>query len=690
MKLPSRPAVAAALLALALNFASPALAQTAAPGALPGVDIVYARTTPGAAKGAKVGDTVTLSNGALEASWSFAGGKLKPVSLTEVASKTRHSLSANDAFRIGVSDVPGLPKASGFVPCNLGADEFTVQGQPKLVRLPANPKAVKLAERSGGYRLTALLAHTPSGVNAEWSAELRDGSHYVRQTIKLTGAKGVLTAVQGLDLAIPGAKQIGSATAGNPVATDTLFAGLELPMGRNELGSGMRAGISCKLPLEKGAVYEISSVIGAYPQGQLRRAFLRYMERERAAPYRQFLHYNGWFDFDRNVTEKGTIDTIAAYDKELMKKRGVPVKAFVIDDGWDNWDTGFWAINKKKFPNDFKAVGKELQRANSRFGIWISPLAGYDHSDQRIALAAKEGLTPGGAKHLDLSYPPYYKWFLDKTSKFIKDDKVAYFKFDKAGSGVNPHFLALLRICRELRQYDPNLVVNITVGTWPSPFWLNHIDCTWREGGDMGWEGFGDDREQWITYRDAQTWRGVVSQGPLYPLNSIMNHGVVLSNGHFFATRAYKAGTDMKNEVRSFFGSGTLMQELYVKPAITPDSAWDQIAEAAKWSAAHADVLVDTHWIGGNPTKGAEVYGWAAWAPRKGVVTLRNPSNEEKTYSLDVAEAFELPEVAAKKYSVKGAYADAPAPFSSAVAGTPQTITLKPLQVLVMEFTPVK
>jgi len=31
---------------------------------------------------------------------------------------------------------------------------------------------------------------------------------------------------------------------------------------------------------------------------------------------------------------------------------------------------------------------------------------------------------------------------------------------------------------------------------------------------------------------------------------------------------------------------------------------WDALAEAAQWSRSNADVLVDTHWIGGDPAKG--------------------------------------------------------------------------------------
>lgn len=682
------PATLLGLILATMVSASP-LAAIASTSADMGT-LLFGKAAPGPAKGTQDGDTFTLSNNNLKATWSAAGNKLQPVDFTELANGTVHKFSGKSLFRVGLADVPGLPAATGFVPVNLDSSDFTLVAPPTLSAIPANPKAVKAAEREGGWQIAATLKHEASSLMAEWTAELRDGSHYLRQTLKLSGEKGKLIGIQGLDTPIGEAKNVGTATAGNPATTATLFMGLEQPMAKNDFTNGMAAGLPCDLPLVQGARYEVSSVIGVYPQGQLRRAFLHYLERERAAPYRQFLHYNGWFHFLQNYTENGLIETIQTYQKELVEKRGVPLEAFVIDDGWDDYQSGFWVIDKKKFPNDFKTVGRELDRVNSRFGIWISPLGGYGERKTRTAQAAKEGLLPEGATDLDLSYPPYYDWFLDKTTRLVTEDKVAYFKFDKAGKGVTPHFLALLRICRELRKVDPELVINITVGTWPSPFWLNHIDCTWRGKDDVYFEGPGHEREQWITFRDAETWRGVVSKAPLYPLNSIMTHGICLADGLPTVVKALQGGTDMRHEARSFFGSGTLLQELYVKPANTPPEAWDHIAEAAKWARAHADVLVDTHWIGGNPTGGKEVYGWAAWSPRKGVITLRNPSDQEATYSLDIQSAFELPDAAAKTYQVKGAYADAPSPIEQATAGQPANLKLKPFEVLVIEFTPLR
>ena len=43
---------------------------------------------------------------------------------------------------------------------------------------------------------------------------------------------------------------------------------------------------------------------------------------------------------------------------------------------------------------------------------------------------------------------------------------------------------------------------------------------------------------------------------------------------------------------------------------------------SAQWSRANADVLVDTHWIGGDLSK-PDVSGYASWSPRKGIVMPR-------------------------------------------------------------------
>ena len=78
------------------------------------------------------------------------------------------------------------------------------------------------------------------------------------------------------------------------------------------------------------------------------------------------------------------------------------------------------------------------------------------------------------------------------------------------------------------------------------------------------------------------------------------------------------------------------------EPGKLTSEDWKVLAQAAKWSRANADVLVDTHWIGGDPAQ-MEVYGYASWTPRKDIVMLRNPDDRAREFALDVRIAFELP-----------------------------------------------
>jgi hypothetical protein len=48
---------------------------------------------------------------------------------------------------------------------------------------------------------------------------------------------------------------------------------------------------------------------------------------------------------------------------------------------------------------------------------------------------------------------------------------------------------------------------------------------------------------------------------------------------------------------------------------------WDVIAESAMWARQRESILVDSHWVGGNPFL-REVYGWAAFNPSLGRGTL--------------------------------------------------------------------
>ncbi|GAA5495907.1 hypothetical protein Rhal01_02088 [Rubritalea halochordaticola] len=557
--------------------------------------------------------------------------------------------------------------------CNLSSSEFTLTGP------------VKASAGKDGQTLTATLKHEASGLHVRWMAELRDGSNYIRQSHTLATTKPL--TIHGLQFTsgrASGASQVGT-VPGSPVASNSLFFGVEMPFTANYFSDDtFRSGFPCTLPMDKDSRYTFTAVTGTYPQDQLRRAFLYYMERERSTPYHQLLHYNCWYDLGLNPTRETFTKVIEDYHRELTKERGVTVDSFVMDDGWDDFHVGLWEYNRKKFPNGFDEVSAAARKADSKLGVWISPLGGYSGANERTAHAKKMGLIQDT---MDLSQPGYYQWFYEKCLGFMKDHGVNYYKWDKAGSGVSPHFMSLIRCGSELKEHDPKLFINVTVGTWPSPFWLNHIDCTWRTGtGDVAWMGVGDEREQWLTFRDWGCYEKFVKPAPLYPLNSVMHHGLVHGR-HFQAAKVSKAGSEFKNAARSYFGTGANLLELYLTPDMMTESAWDQVAEAAKWAKKNESILVDTHWVGGNPLD-LTIYGWASWSPEKSIITLRNSSDKEVTKVFDLTKELEIPKGFATTFKAKNAYPDQNFP-EDWVSGE-LAFTLQPFEVLVLELTPVK
>jgi hypothetical protein len=269
---------------------------------------------------------------------------------------------------------------------------------------------------------------------------------------------------------------------------------------------------------------------------------------------------------------------------------------------------------------------------------------------------------------------------------------VNQFKFDglAAGAKASQNGLtrdgdAMLQLVADLRATDPDIYINLTTGTWPSPFWLLDVDSTYRGGDDHNFQGQGTWCQQWMNYRDGQTYDNVVKRAPLYPLNALMLHGVI------FATNASHLAAmsdgDFAAQVHSFFGTGTQLQELYLTPGLLNRQNWDDLAEAANWSRRNADVLVDTHWIGGDPNRG-QVYGWAAWSPRLGILTLRNPTDKPASFAADLKTLFELPANSSKLFQLKSPWkitADAPSQTLEISADQSHRFNLRPFEVLTLE-----
>jgi hypothetical protein len=245
-------------------------------------------------------------------------------------------------------------------------------------------------------------------------------------------------------------------------------------------------------------------------------------------------------------------------------------------------------------------------------------------------------------------------------------------------------FSAAISLISDLREAKPDIFINLTTGTYPSPFWLLYADSIWRGGEDDSVAGVGPYRERWITYRDADTYAEVVKAGPLYPLNSIMLHGMIYAQHHRELSK--DPGNDFRNEIHDYFGTGTQLQEMYITPSLLSSENWDDMAEAAKWSRANAQVLKDTHWVGGDPAW-LEVYGWASWSPEKAILVLRNPSDKPQSISLDIQKALEIPAGAPLRYSAHSPWKSDAAMKSIKLQGKEvHKFDLAPFEVLTLDL----
>jgi len=653
--------------------------------------INYPGKAPGKAMALSSANSISLENNAVSMVFRIIKNQIHPVSFIDKANSNVINLIPLKWFTLAMQD--------GKI---LSDQNFQLVGSPVIKSISLKPKSSRYSDQLNGKIIAATFTNKSSGLTIDWEARLSDDANYIQQRWAFH-AKDSLHIVKYTMLEIPAAStKRASSVDGSPLVSKQMFFALEHPMSRNEINKNVAISyLSRQNALQSFDSLVITTVTGVTPIGQLRRGFLYYLERERAHPYRPYLHYNSWYDLswiDRKMDESSCLNRIRLFGDSLIKKRNVPLKAFLFDDGWDN-NASLWQISKN-FPDGFTKMDQLAKSYQTNLGLWISPWGGYDSAKLERLKYGRLQNPPFETNEngFSLAGHIYFSRFEKVATNFITQDGVSIFKFDGvgAGNGANGAGMAyqkdidaLLLLIQKLRTVNPDLYLSLTVGTWPSPYWLYYGDAIWRAGNDFGLTGKGSKRQQWITYRDAESYKNVVKRAPLFPLNSVMLHGINISNVGYPA----QLEMDVKNisdGIWSFFGSGTSLQELYINPHLLTKVMWDCLAAAAKWSQNNADILQDAHWIGGDPAK-EEIYGYAAWAPRKGVFTLRNASSRMRTFVININDIFELPENSSISFKLQNAINPNDKSSEKIVLAKKYfRITLAPFELKVWDAIPVK
>lgn len=627
---------------------------------------------PGVAKITQKSNSYQLANKVLKASFINTGGKLYFNGCSELGLQP-----STELFKVLLGDGKTIT-----------ASEMKLE-DVKMTTLAENPSAATASLRYAGKALEARFTYEELSI--VWRAVLRNGSHYLRTEMDIQAAKDLpMKGIVAMNYLVAKnsaytAPEVVGNTRGAILASNHIFAGLETPMGLNSCKDEGNAthieGLWRRnTTLKAGKTWNISSVVGLVAPKQLRRSFLAYSERERAVAWRPYPVYISWYELniDRNnaqapsykgnMTVEQCADVVSHWKTHFYDKYQMAPKAFVWDDGWDQYGT--WAFNPN-FPNGFDEPANEAKKMGTGIGAWLGPVGGYGQSGEyrRAYWRSKGGM--------QLSNEDYYNFFIRCCTNMIDRYDFRFFKFDgisAQASAIGPdegtrgeeNAEAIISIERAVRQKRPDIFLNTTVGTWASPFWFHFTDAVWRQEGDYGEAGDqGTDRERWITYRDRLVYQNFIQRSPVCPINTLMTHGFILSRWGAVSKNMDYDG--IVREMRCAFACGSGMVELYNDYKLMDEikdnqgnagALWKDLAECIKWQQEQADVLPDAHWVGGNPWDGkkANVYGWAAWNGKKSVLTLRNPSTSAQTFTTTLREALDIPAYVRGKITLTHAF----------------------------------
>ncbi len=383
----------------------------------------------------------------------------------------------------------------------------------------------------------------------------------------------------------------------------------------------------------------------------------------RVAPIRPYVLYNSWYDLrnpeykkgpERTMDEGNLLKAAGIIQEKLVRKNGVGLDAFVLDDGWDVY-AGDWVLSPSQFPRGLSPISEALKPMGARLGIWIGPIGGYFQRDVRVNWMKERGYETVGGQ-MCVAGERYRALLKKRVVDFIRNDRVDYFKWDgiqfscsEPGHGHPPDIYsrraameAVAELSRAARSEGKDMFLNITSGTWLSPWWVKYADTIWMQGQDYGFADVPSisRRDQSTTYRDSVLFDDLRRYDFWFPVSSLMTHGVIKAHISPFAEP--KEPLDkFVDEVVLYAARGIAMWELYISPDLLNDAEWEAEAASIRWLKENFAILKTGEMIGGDPRR-HEPYGYVHFLGRRGIIALRNPVIDPQAQRLDFSPALGL------------------------------------------------
>jgi hypothetical protein len=464
------------------------------------------------------------------------------------------------------------------------------------------------------------------------------------------------------------------------------FLGLEYPTGTTQIKNKKQGIFSVKSfqyfghRIENRPIASNWEVTAVTPQPYVKKWFFTYVDDIRVAPAKPYILYNSWYDLrseayakaDKNIpknavmNDTNTLRIIRLLRKNMIEKHHIRLNAFVLDDGWDNYESA-WALNRHEFPNGLRPLADTLAKTGTRLGIWYGPIGGYSFAMRRVKWMGEHGYEVTGHKYvygsaqLCLAGKNYSVLFQKRTSDMVKNDHVGYFKWDgiqfSCSDPTHGHpvgiysrravMQSVIAKCNAVRAIDPKVYLNITSGTWLSPWWLQYANQIWMDAADYAFADVPSisRRDNAMTYRDYALYDDFKVRDMWIPAANLMTHGIIKGR----LENISKGGEPMDrftNNAVLYFARGITMWELYISPDILTDAEWNVLAQAIHWAESVQDVMATTFMTGGNPAKG-QTYGYVHFKGDKGLIAVRNPKIANDSIRIRLKPDYGLDEDAA-------------------------------------------
>jgi hypothetical protein len=550
-------------------------------------------------------------------------------------------------------------------------DQFLCSGAPyDLVRdfevVDARDGRVEVEAR--GLRATLLYDARPD--------VLRKRVELVNET----GAPLELLDVVLEDLILP--VEVGKGGGGMPVLGERIFLGLEFPAGLNQ-GDGRRARV-VQLPgvrLEDGARWTTeAAVIGcAPPGGSAAAAFRAYLRGLRPRPRRRLVVYSalGWYDFTNPADPLHELNAdLVRENLAQLDELDEPFDVYVFDDWWEPSDPR--SFRRTTFPEGGPAAAAEVRDHGLEAGLWVAPVStgwGWGKAPG-IERALAGGVEPAYERPADpdtgkwswdevfsqafttaprfcLASEPLRGYLADALAAHARELGLACLKIDgvmthctssehghRAGRySVEPAARALIEAVQGAERERAGLAV---IWYWGarSPWWLRYGDALFDKGlkleaaSPAGAPSFA--LRQSVTLNSDQA----VRHAALVPLDLQDSLGVWLGN----VAWANRIGSEWWRDAFVLdVARGSAIVQLWGDLTLLDDDDGAFLGAVLRFVRATDHGYETTVPVGGDPWL-AEPYGYMRRCRDGAIVTVFNPSFENRVLRLDVRGTFAVHE----------------------------------------------